>query len=557
MTDPSPATPIEDGNDFVVPEYFENLSQVKVEMMEPREEPIPKEQKTALELENRKRLESDLLEGRLQFSSRPRVVEIQLTNFCNMSCTMCYDGDNPPLQKLPEALVDSLAEQLFPWASVFVPFATSEPLILTWDHTRRLAELYNIELEITTNVQFLDEAKFAELEPHAGVIEFSIDSHMPDIYESIRLRSNPKKVFRNLPIAAKLCREHGIEVLANVVFMTKNAPYLDETVRYLAESGIPTIHIQKLFYNKEESYFEDAALHFSKEWIEDMKQRCIRIAKEKQVRVAFDWDSRDEHDFLPEETGFRENRTRDHWLETFRRALPGYCPQSVYRFKVDADGNAYPCCVGVNDRLLLGNIYQQSLDEIWNGPSQQDLRRAMLTEDVPQVCEQCNFRTGPIPGEIRQYPFNDAHFLELEQHPEQHCFELDGPEHLERCTEAPEFTWTEPECEIDRFEIVLSFAGEGVDHVIPAPKDARSVRCPDEVWGALRPNFAYWWTVYGIVDGERRLESCRARRVRAFRRHEALERVPGSTLIYSDQASEGDSGPELHSNDFPSALEHL
>lgn len=70
---------------------------------------------------------------RLVFASMPRVVDMQLSNFCNMSCTMCYDGDNPPLEELDTALVERFAAEVLPTASVVVPFAGSEPLILTWD----------------------------------------------------------------------------------------------------------------------------------------------------------------------------------------------------------------------------------------------------------------------------------------------------------------------------------------------------------------------------------------------------------------------------------------
>ena len=106
---------------------------------------IGKEEKLRLEAQNRALLTEDFATGRLVFQSRPRVVELQLSNYCNMSCTMCYDGVNPPIKKLPEPLVERLAAELFPTASVFVPFATSEPLILTWDLTRRLAEQYGDE----------------------------------------------------------------------------------------------------------------------------------------------------------------------------------------------------------------------------------------------------------------------------------------------------------------------------------------------------------------------------------------------------------------------------
>jgi len=68
--------------------------------------------------ENRARLEHDLWSGSLSFSSRPRIVDVQFSNFCNMACTMCYPDGNPPLQKLPAEVLEKLARDVFPGASI-------------------------------------------------------------------------------------------------------------------------------------------------------------------------------------------------------------------------------------------------------------------------------------------------------------------------------------------------------------------------------------------------------------------------------------------------------
>ena len=172
----------------------------------PTTTPISREEKERLLRENREALDRDMWNQALTFESMPRAVDLQLSNFCNMSCTMCYDGDNPPLEKLDEEIATSIGEEILPTASVITPFAGSEPLILTWDMTLGFAERYRVELDLITNAQFLDDEKFRQLEPHVTKLTFSVDSHMRDVYERIRLRSRPDKVFENIPRAAELCR---------------------------------------------------------------------------------------------------------------------------------------------------------------------------------------------------------------------------------------------------------------------------------------------------------------------------------------------------------------
>jgi radical SAM protein with 4Fe4S-binding SPASM domain len=446
---------------------------------------------------------------------------------------MCYDGVNPPTKKLPEPIVEALAAELFPTASTFVPFATSEPLILTWDLTRRLAEQYGVELEITTNVQFLDEAKLLELEPIVGSIQFSIDSHIREVYDSIRLRARSDKVFRNLPIAARYLRDRGVDLSANVVFMTVNAPHIHDTVAFLADAGVPWIHIQKLFYNKPEARLDDPVLQFSREWIDAMKARVRKVAEEKKIKVAFDFDGYEVVDRLPKDTFYRPRKSKSEILEELRRIYPGYCPQSVLRLKVDNEGNAYPCCVGVGEKLKLGNVVEQTFDEIWNGPTNQDLRRGMLTGDVPDLCQACNFRIGPIMAECNSLPFCTKHHPALEALPDQWTLEVLGPAHLTRAESMPIIRWKRPDVPFDHYELVFSLGGWEPDALFYISKEKTSFEGSDVLWNQMMPNAAYWWTIWAVPNADRS-KAVRAKTVRAIIHHKPIPRVAGSTLVYAD-----------------------
>lgn len=49
------------------------------------------------------------------------------------------------------------------------------------------------------------------------------------------------------------------------------------------------------------------------------------------------------------------------------------------------DGRAYPCCLG-EDKHPVGNLKEQTLEQVWNGEEMREMRRNML-EDKP--CKQC------------------------------------------------------------------------------------------------------------------------------------------------------------------------
>ena len=495
--------------------------------------------------DNRAHLDQDLVEGQLRFASKPRVTELQLSNFCNMSCTMCYDGNNPPMKKMSARVVEVLEQDVLPTASVLSPFVGSEPLIITWDLARELAERHELTLDLITNAQYLTEERFREVEPLVNSVTFSIDSHLPDVYERIRLRAKTKAVFENLPVAARLCREHGIEPQANIVFMVENAPFLDETVAYLADQGCTTVRILSLLMSEAltpDRVYSDALRHFSPEWIRWMLGKLEKLAREKQIDVNFEGHTRHSFSFKPADAAYRPDRRVENavWDE-LNYFLPGYCVQSVDHLKVHADGNAYPCCVAAGETLKLGNLEQQDFDEVWNGPESQDLRRAMLTQDLPDVCKGCTFHTAYILPEQDHLPI--VYWYDMHHAPDAKpaetaaaSIEVEAPGHLERCATSPEFRWQAPDMEVARYVVVLGFGGthHPENQVFEVRGDATSFKVPEEQWQALRPHVAWWWYVLALPSDPGEDQPQRSKKLRCVVRHLDIPRVEGSTLYQQD-----------------------
>jgi radical SAM protein with 4Fe4S-binding SPASM domain len=512
--------------------------------------PLSRESKDALLRRNAADLEEDLWLGRLEFRSRPRVADVQFSNYCNMACTMCYPDGNPPLEVMPQPLLEKLSADLFPTLTSLEPFAGSEPLVFTWELTRRLAELFRLELDLVTNAQYLDEKRFLELEPFVSAIRLSVDSHDPEVYARIRLKSQPATVFRNLASAARLCREHAIEAIVNVVFMAENAPTLDQTVAHFAELGVATVNLLQYHYTDERGAASDPYRQLPKEQIEALFERIRAVAREKRIAVFFDLDQKETVDFRSRDVKFRPNARNDVWLHRFRQFFPGYCLQSVNRVKVNADGSVYPCCVGGGEQLKLGNLQEKSFEQIWNGPESQDLRRAMLTQDLPPLCRDCSFVRGWYLPEQARMLFHGAveERLGVTRAAPDESLGLVAPAHMARAESPPRFAWTLPATNGDGdgrvrsgasdtgsfagSRVVLVLAAGGEDHPVNAtfelPAGATEFTPPLESWRALRGNLGYWWSVWLVDDATK--SAVRSRVARCVVRHEPIARVEGSTL---------------------------
>ncbi len=71
------------------------------------------------------------------------------------------------------------------------------------------------------------------------------------------------------------------------------------------------------------------------------------------------------------------------------------------------DGRVVPCCFDHDGLLTLGNVNDQSLDEIWRGESTRELRRSHRSGDFSNIslCEKCKDKEGYPVGKW-YYPFN-------------------------------------------------------------------------------------------------------------------------------------------------------
>ena len=54
------------------------------------------------------------------------------------------------------------------------------------------------------------------------------------------------------------------------------------------------------------------------------------------------------------------------------------------------DGRVVPCCIDMEDTLLLGNLQHMSFKEIINGPEARKIRKKHLQGNYPDVCKYCD-----------------------------------------------------------------------------------------------------------------------------------------------------------------------
>jgi radical SAM protein with 4Fe4S-binding SPASM domain len=78
--------------------------------------------------------------------------------------------------------------------------------------------------------------------------------------------------------------------------------------------------------------------------------------------------------------------------------LPVFCSKPWTSFEVEHDGRVAPCCMSKFD---CGNVNQQTIAEIWNGPAYQEFRRLMAAGEWQRTCRpECPRLYGPIDDSV-------------------------------------------------------------------------------------------------------------------------------------------------------------
>jgi radical SAM protein with 4Fe4S-binding SPASM domain len=77
-------------------------------------------------------------------------------------------------------------------------------------------------------------------------------------------------------------------------------------------------------------------------------------------------------------------------IDKYKRINICYFPFTV--IEVLWNGDVVPCCYDFNGCLNMGNIYEDSLNNIWNGKRYKELRRLQLTRKFPTdlLCRRCH-----------------------------------------------------------------------------------------------------------------------------------------------------------------------
>lgn len=328
--------------------------------------------------------------ARLPLVRQPTSVYIEVTKNCNELCTMCPRThhwpdrrDNLSLESFRQ-IVDSIDN-----LQRVVLHGLGEPLLnpQLFEMVRYLKERGVYVLFNSNALALTEKRRQALLASGLDEYRISFDAARPETYHKIRGVNGLPRVKRNILALTALQREQvSPKPKLSLWFTTMrdNIQELPAVAQFAAEAGITELYIQRLVYFGEGLAVEEQSLYRKlNTQAEAALQETIAICQAKGVAVAASGGER-----LVGEQHLAANLDEEQpWMA---------CTRPWRLMYIQANGDVSPCCfapfTGKNGEPVLGNVFEQSVEQVWHGPKYREFREAFVSNTPPQCCEGCGAR---------------------------------------------------------------------------------------------------------------------------------------------------------------------
>ena len=322
----------------------------------------------------------------------PVCLYLETTNRCNLLCTTCprtYEELEPPAD-MSWDLFTSIVDQV-PSIQRAVLHGVGEPMLVkNLPQMVRYLKDRGVYVLFNTNGTVLNEKNGrALIAAELDELRVSLDAANAKSYRAIRGKDYFNRILRNVRAFRVLQEREGHakpRVSAWLTGLRETIEELPEFVKVAAEIGVKEVYLQRMVFFSEDAVGHarpDQALYerLSREEA-SLIDRAVALAK--SLGLAFSASG------AASEPGMSLRRSSDGSPWSLCRR-----PWTVMYFT--ANGRALPCCIAPfsqrgYENYTLGDVTQQTLREIWNGPAYRKFRSALLSDKPPDCCANCGLR---------------------------------------------------------------------------------------------------------------------------------------------------------------------
>jgi radical SAM protein with 4Fe4S-binding SPASM domain len=299
------------------------------------------------------------------FKDKPHLtsLQIELTSRCNERCIHCYIPHENKINDIEPVLFYDVLDQCRRMGLLSITLSGGEPLLHpNFLEFLRRAKGNDLSINILSNLTLLNDEIIAEMkENRLSSVQVSLYSMKPEIHDSIT--KLPGSYIKTRDAILKLI-ENDIPVQISCPVMKQNINWSVDVLNWGQSHKIRTVtdYIMMARYDHTTGNLDN------------------RLSLEEAGRVINDIINND-LDYQDEvrKADFTEIDARD----TGDDIVCGVCVSSICMV---ANGNVYPCAGWQS--YVAGNVYKQSLQDIWDNSPKVKYLRSLRKKDFPK-CRVC------------------------------------------------------------------------------------------------------------------------------------------------------------------------
>ena len=291
---------------------------------------------------------------------------------CNVRCTMCYQTDFSAQSNMPDELWRDRLLAVYPHVRS-VKLQGGEPTVMK--NCRAAATFLrgypNAKIEIISNGIFIDDFWHETLVEQGRLYSVSIQGATADVYDKIVIHGNHERVIHNLQRVLKHRRGTSPKVLLTAVVLKENCEHLSEIIGLAGRLGADGVE-----------FTYDPILSFR--GLPTRDRMLTEIDRCEAAAGQFPDVSVGGLDPLYWHAG--KTRAAGGCIDK------GMCRAPFANLVVDWGGGVRVCC---NTWMRAGNLYRDSIEEIWNGPVFTAFRGKMMEGNYNWCSPDCEDNAAP------------------------------------------------------------------------------------------------------------------------------------------------------------------
>lgn len=330
-----------------------------------------------------------------------KYLTLKLTNVCNLNCAMCGQKNLPERISNKEIELDIIHRTLEELENLeHVYLFGGEPLLYSrFPQLLDMLSKKNIPIRITTNGTMLSKQADDIVKYGVQNIEISMDSYKREVLKNIRGDDILERILKGIEVLNEKKKKYNTKypiVNLNCVILPHNIYDLENFCHYVETKmiGVETINfeypiiikreqgeahdtiLKEVFAAESTSWksFYDSAQSYEKNKLNLLYKSVACLQRKKNVSM-------------------RQVDTYENFLELFS---PDYklwdrmceCPFAAITILPNGD---VTFCTDFPD-VILGNVYQDSLKEIWNGDISNKFRMYLQKNRKLPICASCIHR---------------------------------------------------------------------------------------------------------------------------------------------------------------------